>query len=150
MVVTAFWPRAETLVWQARSALPSRWMVQAPHSPMPQPYFVPTRPSESRRTHNIGVSGATSTEWVLPLTLSVYLAMSVRRSKGGVTEGTHRASGSHDEPHERCADGCGIRKSLAVTPNRGDFNRSPSPEPASLRQRVHGVARDRSDDTGTV
>src|SRR5262245_50758895 len=75
IVVTDFRPTAETCVWQARAGVPSRWMVHAPHSPIPHPYFVPTRPKASRSTHNIGVSDATSTEWVRPLTFRVYLLM---------------------------------------------------------------------------
>ena len=58
--------------------------MHAPHSPMPQPYFVPTRPNESRSTQSIGVSGATSTEWDRPLTLRVYLLISVRGSRLGL------------------------------------------------------------------
>src|SRR5215510_14138582 len=81
MVVTDFRPTAETCVWQARAGVPSRWMVHAPHSPTPQPYFVPTRPNASRSTHNIGVSDATSTEWVRPLTLRVYLLMAGRQAE---------------------------------------------------------------------
>src|SRR5215471_9811763 len=48
-------------------------MVHAPHAPMPHPYFVPTRPKESRSTHSSGVSGVTSTERDWPFTLRVYL-----------------------------------------------------------------------------
>src|SRR5438128_12656331 len=50
-------------------------MVHAPHSPMPQPYLVPTSPSASRSTHSIGVSDATSTERDWPFTRNVYLLM---------------------------------------------------------------------------
>src|SRR4051812_21180854 len=45
---------------------------------MPHPYLVPTRPSESRSTHNSGVSDVASTEWDLPLTLREYLGMRAR------------------------------------------------------------------------
>ena len=37
---------------------------------MPQPYLVPVSFSESRSTHNNGVSGSTSTLWAMPLTIS--------------------------------------------------------------------------------
>src|SRR5207244_12053161 len=50
---------------------PSISTVQAPHWPMPQPYFVPVRPIESRSTHNSGVSGSASTEYWTPLTRRV-------------------------------------------------------------------------------
>src|SRR5689334_17085935 len=61
MVVIFFDPTAETAVWHERTAWPSRCTVQAPHSPIPQPYLVPVMLSLSRKTHNSGVSGATST-----------------------------------------------------------------------------------------
>jgi len=38
------------------------WMVQAPHRPAPQPYFVPVNPTWSRMAHNSGVLGSASTE----------------------------------------------------------------------------------------
>src|SRR5207244_6535497 len=50
---------------------PSISTVQAPHWPIPQPYFVPVRPIESRSTHNNGVSGSASTEYWTPLTRRV-------------------------------------------------------------------------------
>src|SRR5207253_11252850 len=56
---------------QERTARPSISTVQAPHWPMPQPYFVPVRPIESRSTHNSGVSGSASTEYWTPLTRRV-------------------------------------------------------------------------------
>src|SRR5262245_5969264 len=43
---------------------------QAPHCATPQPYFVPVRPTCSRRTQSRGVSASTSTSRVLPLILS--------------------------------------------------------------------------------
>src|SRR5207248_8198822 len=48
---------------------------QAPHWAIPQPYFVPVRPTCSRMTHNSGVSGSTSTSHTVPLMLS--FAMSI-------------------------------------------------------------------------
>src|SRR6266576_5480407 len=38
---------------------------------MPQPYFVPVKPSDSRSTQSSGVAGSTSTLSCLPLTLRV-------------------------------------------------------------------------------
>ena len=47
----------------------SRWhcTVQAPHSAIPQPNFVPVMPSTSRNTQRSGVSPSTSTLCVFPL-----------------------------------------------------------------------------------
>src|SRR5262245_55654846 len=57
MVVT-FLPRASpTVVWQERTALPSRWTVQAPHRPEPHPYLVPVSLRCSRTTQSRAVSG---------------------------------------------------------------------------------------------
>src|SRR5947207_8402459 len=52
-----------------RIAVPATWTVQAPHWAMPQPYLVPVSPIVSRSTQRSGVSGSTSTWWVLPLTV---------------------------------------------------------------------------------
>src|SRR3546814_6719914 len=56
-------------LWQLRTAWPSRCTVQAPQSPVPQPYLVPVRPSSSRRYHRRGVSGSPSNWRSTPLTL---------------------------------------------------------------------------------
>src|SRR5579862_6011501 len=61
----------ETGVWQERTARPSRWTVQAPHMPAPQPYFVPVSLRCSRMTQSSGVSGAASTFAGLLLTVKV-------------------------------------------------------------------------------
>src|SRR5205809_7205307 len=53
-----------------RTALPFTCTVHAPHSAIPHPYLVPFRPIVSRITHNRGVSGSTSTEYIFPLILS--------------------------------------------------------------------------------
>src|SRR5262249_59923225 len=58
---------------QERTAAPSTCTVQAPQSAMPQPYFVPVRPSVSRSTQRSGVSSAASTATALPLTLRVLI-----------------------------------------------------------------------------
>jgi hypothetical protein len=56
-----------TVVMQHRVATPSTITVQAPHCAMPQPYFIPVRPSVSRKTQSSGVSDSTSTVWSAPL-----------------------------------------------------------------------------------
>ena len=50
----------ERVVWQERVAAPSMWTVQAPQSPMPQPYFVPVMLSRSRNAQSKGISGSAS------------------------------------------------------------------------------------------
>jgi hypothetical protein len=69
MVVIADVPMLSIGVTQERMATPSRCTVQAPHSAMPQPNFVPVMPSTSRNTQSSGVSPSTSRLCVLPLTL---------------------------------------------------------------------------------
>src|SRR5579864_873593 len=63
--------------------------VQAPHCAMPQPYFVPVRPSASRSTHSNGVPGSTFTDRCCPFTVKVRGAMlaslkAVRQPRGHV------------------------------------------------------------------
>src|SRR5881275_871349 len=71
-MVVIFLPTARlACMKQDLVATPSRSTVHAPHWPMPQPYFVPVRPIESRSTHNSGVSGSASTEYWTPLTRRV-------------------------------------------------------------------------------
>src|SRR6202521_4189144 len=53
---------------------PLRCTVQAPHRPIPQPYFVPVSPTCSRITYSRGVSGSTSTLYDLALILSWIMA----------------------------------------------------------------------------
>src|SRR2546428_2654614 len=83
---------------QDLTATPSISTVQAPHWPLPQPYFVPVRPIESRSTHNSGVSGSASTEYWTPLTRRVNAIseppLSVRNPTGHQTGwvGGRRAS----------------------------------------------------------
>lgn len=60
---------------QLRVATPSKWMVHAPQTPIPQPNLVPCSLSASRRTHSNGVSGATSSSCRRPLTVRT-IAMS--------------------------------------------------------------------------
>src|SRR4030088_232705 len=61
-MVTICLPAAVAMeVWQERVAAPSTWTVQAPQSPIPQPYFVPVMLSRSRSTQSKGISGSAST-----------------------------------------------------------------------------------------
>src|SRR2546425_9068958 len=71
MVVTRLPATAATGSTQLRVATPSKWTVHAPHCAMPQPNFVPVRPSVSRSTQSSGVSGLSVTERDLPLTVNV-------------------------------------------------------------------------------
>src|SRR5438270_4275684 len=59
-----------------RTGWPPRWTVHAPHSPIPQPYFVPCRFRTSRITHRRGVSGGTSTAVDRPLTVRLIAIVS--------------------------------------------------------------------------
>src|SRR5207247_9569163 len=71
-MVVIFLPTARpACIKQDLTAAPSINTVQAPHWPIPHPYFVPVRPIESRSTHNNGVSGSASTEYWTPLTRRV-------------------------------------------------------------------------------
>jgi len=45
---------------------------QAPHWPIPQPYFVPRRFSTSRMTHKRGMSAGASTVAGRPFTVNLY------------------------------------------------------------------------------
>ena len=57
-------------VTQARTGAPFRCTVQAPQRAIPQPYFVPVKPSASRRTQSSGVDGSSSKRAGFPLTLN--------------------------------------------------------------------------------
>src|SRR5215210_1104337 len=70
MVTTRLLAASEACVWQARTALPSRWTVHAPHRPAPQPYLVPVNPTWSRMTHKSGVPGAASTDTCLSFSVN--------------------------------------------------------------------------------
>ena len=59
-----------------RTARPSSRTVHAPHAEMPQPNFVPVRPSVSRSAHRSGISGSTSSACSLPLTV-IAIAMAI-------------------------------------------------------------------------
>src|SRR4051794_33296236 len=56
------------------------WTVQAPQRAMPQPNFVPVRPSSSRNTQRSGVSGETSIAWRTPLTWIVIIGSPEREA----------------------------------------------------------------------
>src|SRR5262245_48080268 len=67
MVVTFLPATSLRPVWQERTALPSTWTVQDPHSPEPQPNLVPVNFRCSRTTQSSGVSASASTRSALPL-----------------------------------------------------------------------------------
>src|SRR6185436_11174912 len=73
MVVTFLPATAETGVMHERVGTPSTCTVQAPHCAMPQPNFVPVRPSSSRITHSSGVSAACSEFVSFPLTANLIM-----------------------------------------------------------------------------
>src|SRR5215469_11792384 len=76
IVVTLRPATAEVGVTHERTAAPSTCTVQAPHTAMPQPYLVPVRLSDSRRTQRRGISGGTSTCRGLPLTVNEIMTAS--------------------------------------------------------------------------
>src|SRR5436305_9383431 len=78
MVVTFLPASCETGVEQERIGFPSTCRVQAPHSPAPQPNFVPVSCRVSRTTQSNGVSGGTETVFSLPLTRKVMSAMVIQ------------------------------------------------------------------------
>src|SRR5690348_7434706 len=75
MVVTVLLATVEIGVTHARTGCPLMCTVQAPQSDMPHPNFVPVRPSVSRRTHNSGIAGATSTVCGFPLSVNLTAAI---------------------------------------------------------------------------
>src|SRR5678810_1107312 len=56
-------------------------MVHAPHNAWPQPNFVPVMFSTSRSVQSSGVSSVTSTSRIVPLTLSLIMALSLLRPR---------------------------------------------------------------------
>jgi hypothetical protein len=54
-------------VVQERTAWPTRWTVQAPQAPMPQPNFVPVKPTMSRMAQSRGICGSASISCGVPL-----------------------------------------------------------------------------------
>src|SRR5690242_15536734 len=74
MVVTLLPATVETCVVQDRVGWPLMWTVQAPHRAMPQPNLVPVIPRVSRRTHNRGICGTTSTVCDFPFRVNLTAA----------------------------------------------------------------------------
>jgi hypothetical protein len=73
IVVTLAEPTEEIGVMHDRVGVPSICTVQAPHSPAPQPNFVPVICITSRSAQSNGMSGSASTERTLPLTVKVII-----------------------------------------------------------------------------
>src|ERR1019366_2503195 len=68
MVIIGAAPTSPTWTEHERSGSPPRNTIHAPHCAIPQPNFVPVRPSSSRSTQSKGVSASTSTSYFLPFT----------------------------------------------------------------------------------
>jgi hypothetical protein len=81
-VVIALPAASDTGKMHERTAAPSRYTVQAPHSPMPHPDSMPVKPRTSRSTDNRDKSGSTSTVRATPLTVIEIEAMSILLQKG--------------------------------------------------------------------
>src|SRR5262245_19605676 len=71
MVTTDLPATSDMGATQERTALPSTWTVQLPHSAAPQPNLVPVRPSSSRKYHRSGIDGSPSYVRSWPLTFKV-------------------------------------------------------------------------------
>ena len=79
-IVTIFLPTAaDTGSAQERTASPSTSTVQAPQTPMPQPYLAPGRSRWPRRTQSSGISGSTSTVRGRPFTFNLSIGVSSKR-----------------------------------------------------------------------
>ena len=76
-VMTARFPSADTGALHDCLAMPSIWIVHAPHCAMQQPYLVPVKPMWSRKTQSSGVSDSTSTLYALLFALIVKFAVEV-------------------------------------------------------------------------
>src|SRR6202161_3724378 len=67
MVVTFLLAPSDNWVWHDRTATPSRWTVQAPHKPAPQPNLVPVMLRFSLMIQSNGVPFGASTATCRPL-----------------------------------------------------------------------------------
>src|SRR6266851_267236 len=67
MVVIALPTAAATGMTQDRRGAPSTCTVQAPHRAIPQPNFVPVKPTRSRKTQSSGMFGEPFTSRATPL-----------------------------------------------------------------------------------
>src|SRR6202047_3096946 len=103
MVVMFLPSAAETGVTHDRTAAPSRWIVQAPHSAMPQPNFVPSRPSSSRRYQSSGVFASPSKRCAVPLTRKDAMSLLLRQEKR--MQPVAACSNAESAPHPRIAPG---------------------------------------------
>src|SRR5712691_553358 len=70
MVVIALPTAVAAGVTQDRRGAPSACTVQAPHRAIPQPNFVPVKPTRSRKTQSSGMSGEPFTSRATPLMVS--------------------------------------------------------------------------------
>src|SRR6476661_799797 len=84
MVVISELPMLSIGVMQERVGSPLTYTVQAPHSAIPQPNFVPVIPSTSRSTQRSGVSPSTSTLCLFPLILMTKAMVSSPDSSGWI------------------------------------------------------------------
>src|SRR4030088_489292 len=72
--------------------------MQAPHSPVPQPNFVPVSLRSSRITHNNGVAGGASVVAGLPFTVNIVaIASSLSPYGAKAVAGQHQSSSANEE-----------------------------------------------------
>src|SRR5213075_1119087 len=85
-------------IWQERTAFPFSRTVHEPHTPTPQPNFVPVRPNESRKIQTSGMSSSTSTSLCAPLMVSeIFISL---RAQGDNRINARRAS--RRQPAGKC------------------------------------------------
>ena len=143
-----------------RMARPLSSTVHAPHTPTPQPYFVPSRPRRSPNTHSSGMRPSASTSRPTPLTISenvgigaldvryddldaILAAEDPRESPAGVARS--RVSSTDADPERRHSAGARRTRFACVRDDRKWENRRVSAsDPASPRReaaRHHARAR---------
>src|ERR1700681_4925456 len=113
-MVTTLQPSACTAsIRQARTALPSTRMVQAPHTPCSQPTWVPVSRSTWRRQSASVMRGSTSTLTLFPLTSKYTGMMSV------VVSGACALQRTLDQRSEQRLAVGGARVNVALRGDRG-------------------------------
>src|SRR4051794_23032311 len=106
MVVIFLPATSPTMVWHERTASPFTCTVQAPHSPAPQPNFVPVICNCSRIAQRSGVSFAASTDILRPLMVRVGIGVFPCRCMKPLTAATcianaHRVGDRLGHKHDR-------------------------------------------------
>src|ERR1700752_4799528 len=99
MVMMDFPAASLTESWHERRGVPFRSMVQAPHCPSPQPYFVPVRPSSSRSAKSKVVSGSESNSRLFPF-ICAWIGPAIWSSKVALDQFLYFATSLHFSENE--------------------------------------------------